>query len=251
MEIKTTLTKAEYIKLNLRISFMNWGFLALLIVVLGFVTIFKLLGISIPGFLIWVPIVIIAYQVIMPLYMGLSSKNRNFFTPHKYIFNSDEVLIITPSEQSIVKWDAFVKWQKKAGYYLIYASSITFYPVEVSSIPSGEVSNFESLLNSNIKSPTKKKWTRRMKILLVFDIKISLWWLFVVYGSYSNEWSFLAGMNTVGLIAALFIPIALLLVVFAFLISNRVSGSRRTALCALHWLLFIGMLAGTLYIFLY
>ena len=250
MEIETTLTRAKYIRLYLLLYFNNWGFFWFLGVVLAFMVIFVLMDVSLLGF-IWLPIALIALSMVSALYMGLSSKNRNFFAPHKYVFNSDEVSINTPSEQSIVKWDAFIKWQKKAGYYLIYASAVTFYPVEVSSIPSGEISNFESLLRSNIIIPLKKKWTVRMKILLAFDILVSLWWLFIVWGMSLKEWSFLFDINTAVLIATLFIPIVLLLVVYAFLISNRVSGSRRIALHALHWLLFIGMLAGTYYIISY
>lgn len=244
-----TLSRYDYIKLHLILTIHNWGFYTFLAIILVLTALCLSANISVTFPLVIVGLVIL-YLIGIALYMGVSPQNRNFFLLRNYVFSEHDVLVNTPIGQSTYKWDAFVNWKKVAGFYLIYASRMTFYPVPVSLIPYRELSEFEALLRSKIKSHRGKRLAWRMKGLLALDVLISLWWLFGVYGAHLNEFGFFASLPVYLLIVLLFAPVALLLTEFGLLVSRSRSVSRKTTLILLilHLLTFVGMLFWPFYL---
>jgi transposase InsO family protein len=55
---------------------------------------------------------------------GLSSKNRNFFLPVKYVFTDEIVTLTSPISTEMIKWEAFIKWKGISKYYLLYLSNL-------------------------------------------------------------------------------------------------------------------------------
>ena len=136
-------------KLNILLLFRQWSFyfivgMFLVCLIAGITTELSLIIAFIYLFLI-----VLVYSVSI-LYMGLSSKNRNFFLPAQYVFNDEGVSIKTTISDETSKWDIFIEWKKISGYYLIYVSSRNFLCIPKLVIPDQEIPAFESLLNGKI-----------------------------------------------------------------------------------------------------
>jgi hypothetical protein len=98
-----------------------------------------------------IALVFILFYAIAILNLTFSQKNRNFFQAKKYTFNDGDISIETLRSKSVVKWDAFIKWKRIAGYYFIYLSNNNFHLIPKSAIGEGNVAGFEALLRSKIK----------------------------------------------------------------------------------------------------
>ncbi|MFC1902269.1 YcxB family protein, partial [Chloroflexota bacterium] len=149
MEIESELTRANYMKLLSIIVFRQWNFYLLVVVMmlLAFLSVITEKSIL----LAWVVVIFaFLYYIIKILYMGLSSKNRNFFLRLKYVFNAEDITINSPISNEVVKWEAFIRWRKIAGHYLLYLSTATFLSINKSSIPVAQVDDFEAMLRSKI-----------------------------------------------------------------------------------------------------
>ncbi len=70
----------------------------------------------------------------------------------RYTFDESGVIGTTPIGEDKLKWDAFKKWRKVAGCYVIYLSKVMFIAIPYTSIPVEDIPVFESLLRNHIKS---------------------------------------------------------------------------------------------------
>ncbi|MFC1971952.1 YcxB family protein [Chloroflexota bacterium] len=187
------------------------------------------------------------------LRMGLSSKNRNFFLTRRFIFSDEDVSSTTPLSQGVVKWDAFIKWKKIAGFYVIYLSSESFLAIHKSHIPVQDIPAFEELLQNKITETEARRWTWRIKGLLTFIIILSLAWLLTIFVAYIWEYVILYEVSGILIAIVIGIPVALLVAEFCMLLYGKRSGSRnKTIISAI--LLFItiaGMIAVILDIFIF
>jgi hypothetical protein len=149
--VESTLTKAEYIKISYFLLFRKWSFCffmgtALLLILLSVIIGNIEMLITALAFLIFI---LLVYSIAI-IYAAFSSKNRNFFLPMRYVFIDNGVSQESSMSHSTMKWTAFVKWRKIAGYYLLYISKEHFVAIPRSEIPVDSVSELENLISSKI-----------------------------------------------------------------------------------------------------
>ena len=82
---------------------------------------------------------------------ALQNANASALT-YKFDIDEDGVTREGALSKSSYKWGGFAKWQKVGAFYLLYISTLNFWPIKVSDIPSGKVQEFESLLKNKIQS---------------------------------------------------------------------------------------------------
>ncbi|MFC2041135.1 YcxB family protein [Chloroflexota bacterium] len=252
MDIESELTRRQYMKLNLLIGTRRSSFYF-------FIAIF--FALLIVGLLARdkgiIAFVYLAFMIIVcaisTLYMGLSKKNRNFFLKRQYTFNDENVLIKAPIAEEVVKWDAFINWEKMGGYYLLYLSSATFLVIPKSDIPANDITAFENLLASKIGITKSRTWTWKIKGLLTFLIILSVTWLFTTFAAYYWGDGILSGISRILVALIMVVPVAILVTEFCFIIYGKRSSSRRTinVSSSLLFLTIIGMLIVILDIFFF
>ncbi len=150
MEVESQLSKTTYVKLVLLVYSRKWYFyliLSCLIIILILQLAFQKSLLPFWGLLIFI-ILVISISI---LSVALPSKNKNMYLPVKYVFNDDKVNVVSSISTGEVKWDAFVKWQEIANYYLLYVSNQQFICIPKSSIPEQDVTKFETMLSNKIK----------------------------------------------------------------------------------------------------
>jgi len=149
MEIETSITRRKYMNLLWLLYLRQWSF-KFVAVLFFFSVIFSLLTQDFIPTIILIVLMALVYSVTI-LYMGLSPKNKNFFLRTHFTFDNDKIIEKNPVGESTVKWEAIINWKKVGGFYLLYLSSATFFVVQKSDIPAGEIAAFENLLRTKIK----------------------------------------------------------------------------------------------------
>ena len=149
MEIESTLTRKKYIKLmvlfSLRSSNIYW-ILGLIFAL--FLTSF--LTDSSPIFaIVLLAVVILCYTIW--LLLTVLSKNHSFwFLKKHYTISDDGIIIKTSVFEQTIQWNAFYKWEKLAGYYILRFNNDRWFAIGKSDIPASEILSFEKLLGLKI-----------------------------------------------------------------------------------------------------
>ncbi|HEX9897024.1 MAG TPA: YcxB family protein [Dehalococcoidales bacterium] len=180
IEIETKLTKAAYIKLNYAILARRWRncvYIVMFLLTLGV----DLIASNIPYFSLgFLAFIVITYSILI-IYAAYTSKHRNYFLPKKFVFSPVEVLIDTPIGSEKSNWDAFISYKKVAGFYLLYVSAANMVMIPDKDIKAQDIPAFESLLREKLGKVIAKKWPVWLKVLLSFEILLSLFWLFTIF----------------------------------------------------------------------
>jgi hypothetical protein len=165
MHVENTLTRSEYRKIAFAI-YRFWTFPIILILsLIGYVlTVWNFdygFGIFIEWFflLLFVMYLFLFLFVLYSIFKATYSKSKatqHMFIKEEIDFEDDIVTVNSAISKSVVKWDAFLKWRKVAGSYLLYTIPTVFLVVKESSLPIGKTREFESLLTSKIGLPAKR-----------------------------------------------------------------------------------------------
>lgn len=150
MIIESQLTRSNYMKICGLLVLRTWYFYVFLL----FAAFIFWMGREETFYLVLAFIYLIFLIFVISLSIlraGLSSQNRNFFLPIKYVFTDEIVTITSPISTETIKWQAFIKWKRVSKYYLLYVSKNSFLCIAQPSIQKQDVPVFESLLANNIK----------------------------------------------------------------------------------------------------
>ncbi len=152
MEIESTLTRKTYVKHIILMSLRSvWLYalvgMAIIIVIISIIQKYFIpLIIPCAGIL-----AVLLYNLIWLLYQCYWSKNNQYFFINKnYNFGEDEIVVEYLSRQWIYKWEAFQRWSKNAGCYVLYFKNGQAIIFPISDVPYYETAEFENILREKI-----------------------------------------------------------------------------------------------------
>jgi hypothetical protein len=160
VEIESTLTRKTYIKLTVLLILRSSSFYFMIAIIFAFL-LASFLSDSLLTYAIVILAVTILFYTLWILYNVSSKKNRNWFLKKHFTFSDENIIVKTSIVEQTIHWDAFNKWEKVAGYYLLHFSNNNWCAVGKSDIPASEIPSFETLLRQKIDKIIITKQTER------------------------------------------------------------------------------------------
>ena len=149
MDVESSLTKKTYIKLLVLLTLRTWLFYFFIGLIFAlFLT--ELLTKSSPIFGTVFLAVAILFYTIWLLYNISSKKSKNISLKKHFIFSDENILVKASMGEQIIQWDAFYKWEKFAGHYMLYLTNGNWFVIGESDIPASEIPSIEKLLRLKI-----------------------------------------------------------------------------------------------------
>jgi hypothetical protein len=228
MEIEVALTKKQLMKIYLYTTIRNpnvFIFISVFMVFLaiGLLTLDEYRIILLAFVFIFL---IIAIYSIAAVYLVFSPMSKNLFINNRYKFDENALVIKSDIQDSLIKWNLFVKWEKVPGYFLLYPTGYSFLAIPEESIPLNELDSFEKLLEQKIAPRKLNNWTWKIKGILLSVVFLSALWFFTVFIEYMIGYSIL-GYNSIPItVLWMVLPILLLLTVFYFIYYGKKTGSK-------------------------
>jgi hypothetical protein len=244
MDIDVTLTKGQYIKLQWLLviaranSFYKFYFY-LLITFLIFSLIPGLLIQNIrtivTAFLFF--LFIVASYTLIQVIQALLKSNKIIFVKNHYTINENGIINKSSSSEDVYKWQAFLKWKKIPGYYILFTSSMLFIVLPVKDIPDCEIANLEDLFEREIGTNKTSKRTKQNILLLITVLLLIFIWGLTILASYYLGNGVLSEISTFSLILWIAVPILAIIIPFYLLrfYKKTVSKTKAVSLTVLLW----------------